>query len=188
MNKFILYAMLIMVVSCNNLKLPKKQANPLIEGYYMGFAPFEKNYLFIKNDCIIVDQIHVEKFPRSLISDTLFFNSRDNNWTGKLFSFYYYKNHFHLRNLKYTTHKNRFRIKLRNDEVYYKENINSDKNYGVWREYYISQIRSNPKEEMLRVKKFTALIDRYSLYNKIGGYSHQDFLLLFEKIKLEFNF
>ena len=41
---------------------------------------------------------------------------------------------------------------------------------------------------MLKVKKFTALIDRYSLYNKIGGYSHQDFLLLFEKIKLELNF
>lgn len=163
---------------CSAQSAPGKGGARMPEGYFYGTDKwFSKVFVQVTSGKAIADFVHVEKFPRSLYSDTLVYDAGTNTWTGKTATVVE-KNG----NYKITMRKGSSSITIKANEVYYKEEANRMKNAGYARGYYEQYVMSSANREAAQAK-YKELEKQYNIPELATTLQHVDFVKEYDKFK-----
>lgn len=187
MKKMLLIFQFATLMGCLYAVGQNKLTTKIQDGYYYGSDKlFNIAFLKMMKDTAIADFIVFQKFPRAVLTDTLLYNVANNIWLGRKSKLYQKKGKYHLATLTDSTTFGKSDIRIYLDEALYKKKINEYKSLAVWREYYENNLKKNRnKEEVTR--QFTALEKKYNLNKLAKTLIHSEFLVEFEKFKLELN-
>ncbi len=129
---------------CYNLSDQVFYDTKILNGYYYGNDKmFTSVFVKISGDTAFVDFIFFQKYPRELLSDTLFY--QDNHiFTGRIVNILPESNKYYIcTNQESKVFGNKVKIKIKSNELYYQKHIDEFKNYAVWHECYSEFMRKN---------------------------------------------
>jgi hypothetical protein len=190
MKKLILiFALFPFLTSLRSVPHTSNYSSGIPDGFYVGSDKlFTLVFLKISNDTAFVDFIHVEKFPRSLYSDTLLHDQATETWKGKTSRLYKKRQSYFVATTGSntevpTTKKNPVenRIKIKANEIYYKQHADVKRNAAVWRKTYEDFLNTSDNDP----GKLEALQNKFELENLIRSLPHPEFMKIFEKFKAE---
>lgn len=142
------------------------------QGYYAGSDYlFSTIFLKVDKDTAFADLVQIEKFPRNLHSDTLFY--KDGKWAGASTQLF-------RKNGKYFVRMNAMKVKVRQDEVYYLAHSDQVRNSGMARSVYES-MAGNDSTKL----KHERLAEKYKLHEMINTMKHADFIKAFAAFRAE---
>ncbi len=175
--KYIIFLFLLMIGSISCLSQKKmvfdEATEKLSKTYYVSFKSNIHVLLKVENDIVAVDFVCWDKFPRQLVSDTLFFDENTQCYVGKISTIRSKKGEPYI-----SADKDNsfffydFLQPLKDDEVGYSEHL-KEKNYAVWHELSI-EYREKMATESLR--DFFEIGEERNISNKLETYSFDDFM------------
>ena len=179
-NTWIILSCAGLLAACSRPAVPGTAAAHAPDGYYYGSDRLFTN-VFVKlaHDTAFADFIHVEKFPRALLTDTLLYDAGQNAWRGSTSKLYQKGNAWRIANNppRFTSG-----IKIKPDETYYKEHIDAQKNFALSRKDYEDYFRKNENNPEA-AKKYAALESKYDIGHLSATLKHAEFLKEYEKFK-----
>jgi len=181
-NTWIILACAGMLAACSRPAMPGTAAAHAPGGYYFGSDRlFTTVFVKLAHDTAIADFIYVEKFPRALYTDTLLYNAGQNAWQGSISRLYQKRNSWRI-----ATGSPHFasRIKIKPNETYYKEHIDAQKNFALFREDYEEYFKKNENNAAARTK-YAELESKYDIGRLSQTLKHAEFLKEYEKFKAE---
>lgn len=161
---------------CSAQSVPGKGGAKMPDGYFYGTDKlFSKVFVRVTNDKAVADFIHMEKFARSLYSDTLVYNAGNNTWTGKTATVV-------EKNGNYKISRGKSSITIKANEAYYKEEADRLKNAGYARGYYEQYVMNSSNKEAAQMK-YKELEKQYNIPQLASTLAHADFLKDYENFK-----
>lgn len=170
-----------MCLCCNTSRQVTVYAR-MSNGYYHGNDKlFTDAFVKVVDDTAFVDFILFEKYPRELLSDTLFYDSANQMFLGRISGIIFKNGRYHISTVKESIiFGKKAEIKLNPDELYYRNNINQRKNHVVWYQSYRAYMSNNNNKVEAR-KYFQEQGKKNSMKSMINTLSHADFLKALDK-------
>lgn len=185
--KHSIFSILIIIVciSCSSRKevLFNATMNRLPETLYVSLEGNPHVFIKSKQDSVFVDFVLWEKYPRQLLSDTLYFDDNTYSYLGRFSTIcsingklcvYVYK--YHTNSLQYLPQK----IYVKENVVDYNKNIH-EKNYAIWREFAIEYQEKTGDSLLVHFHKVSQQRD---IKNKLDSYSFAEFVKEIEKCRI----
>ncbi|MGN6420906.1 MAG: hypothetical protein ACTHMC_25570 [Pseudobacter sp.] len=160
----------------------------LDNGYYRSGNGFSTTFFEVNGDTAYADFILIDKFPRELESDTLYYNAASQSWKsdksqlareGKI---YRYTSVYTCNTCSVEKEYN-IRSELKKDKKLTRQYIDSYKNYAAVNEFHSFVIR---QDTLSRINPhYYELKEKVSFFSNLNTISHAEFLKEFAKFKKE---
>lgn len=175
--KSVLFFFMLMIISISclsqNNKCFKETSFMPPEACYVSFENNIHVFLKVGIDCVYVDFVFWDKYPRQLVSDTLFFDPKTQKYSGKISVIDSRNDNIYIsskRNKEIFFYDISQPIKC--DSVEYRNNI-KEKNYAIWHELSI-EYRERTNENTLH--HFFEIGCQRNIKNKLETYSYDEFI------------
>ncbi|HVK49194.1 MAG TPA: hypothetical protein VM488_15145 [Pseudobacter sp.] len=177
------------ILSSCYFKPTKFAANSrLQDGFYRSGNGWANTYFRVSGDTAFADFILIDKFPRELESDTLYYHVASQSWKshkgqlaqqGKL---YQYTSYYTCNTCSVEKQYN-IKSELRKDTKLNQQYIDTYKNYAVVNEFHSYVIR---QDTLSRINpKYYTLKEKVPLFSNLNSISHAEFLKEFARFKKE---
>lgn len=187
MTKTMNFLLVMIMIFCNNLSGQVNDDPKIPDGYYYGNDHLFTNvFVNVSYDTAFVDIIFIQKYPRDIISDTLFYNNDDLMFVGKITKILLHDGEKYIHTIEESTvFGKKFEIQLNSDEAYYKDHIDKYKNYASWYQCYSEFLMKHNKGEAR--KYFRELEKKNDVKLIMDTCSYKDFVRTMNRIKKELN-
>lgn len=166
------------ISGCSAQSVPGKEGTRMPDGYFYGTDKlFTEVFVKVTSDKAVADFVHIEKFPRSLYSDTLVYNAGNNTWTGKTATVMEKNGQY-----KIVAGKRNSPITIQPNEAHYKEEADRLKNAGYARGYYEQYVKNSSNKEAADMR-YKELEKQYNILQLATTLPHAGFLKEYEKFK-----
>lgn len=177
------------ILSSCYFKPTKFEANSRLDnGFYRSGNGFSTTFFQVNGDTAYADFILIDKFPRELESDTLYYNPSSQSWksnksqlaqAGKI---YQYTSVYTCNTCSVEKEYN-IRSELKKDKKLTRQYIDSYKNYAAVNEFHSFVIRQDTLSKIN--PKYYELKEKVSFFSNLNSISHAEFLKEFTQFKKE---
>lgn len=162
----------------------------LDNGFYRSGNGFSTTFFQVIGDTVYADFILIDKFPRELESDTLYYSAASQSWKsnkGQLAQegrIYQYTSVYTCNTCSVEKEYN-IRSELKKDKKLTRQHIDSYKNYAVVNEFHSFLIR---QDTLSRINpNYYELKEKVPLFSNLNNISHAEFLKEFAQFKKQVN-
>lgn len=186
MKNFIFLTIWIFVcISCSSQKnVFDKTTDTLSSNYFVSFENNIHIFLKVERDGVFADFILWDKYPRLLVSDTLFFDDHTCCYVGEKSTIYSKmgKPYIHIKKDNIVFFHDILQC-IENDEFEYKKNI-KEKNYAIWHELSIEYRKKTGTNSLIILNEIG---QQRNINKKLEEYSFDDFVKEIELCRVLLN-
>lgn len=171
-----------LIISSNIFNTLSIDMDKIPSGYYHGGDKISTGvFVKIESDKAIADFILKDKYPRELLTDTLYYRQNDNTWQGKVSEIYQKQEKYYVRS-KATLFifGSKKEIRIKTDENYYKY-IDEYKNLAVLHMFHDEYQKKNG-DKANSEEHFQEILRKYNLSQV---QKHENYLIELKKLESE---
>ncbi|MBC7950147.1 MAG: hypothetical protein H7Y42_19845 [Chitinophagaceae bacterium] len=169
----------LLIASKSNSQALSIPRSDLADGYYRGHSFMMAGYVRVSNDTAIADFIQLDKMPRDLHTDTLFYDAVEETWKGKTARLYKKGRTWRIENeMPWFA----ARMKIKEDEKVYKSQINIQKNLALERKGYEEYFKEKGST-VEATQQYGAVRKKFDIYQLATTLTHAEFLVEYAKFK-----
>lgn len=169
----------ILLTGCfQGTKFPYNRRLP--NGYYENWKYSPTLYLKISNDTAFADFIIIDKFPRNLISDTLFYNSAAKYWKSEQNILQQSGAYYEFFNISNQGRRKVVIRTIRTNKLLNKKTVDRTKNYA-----YVNREQTKYQQVATDRSRYNRIRQKFGLFDSLEIMSHEELIIAFEKFKVE---
>lgn len=171
----------LLLISCINKATKFPYNTRLPDGYYENWAYTPTLYLKISHDTAFADFMIIEKFPRSLSSDTLFYEPSGKNWKSNNWMLLQSGAYYELSPIYSDGNRHKALVrKIRTNKLLNKQTVDRNKNYA-----FVNLEQSRYQKGSNNTNRFYQIKQKYAFFDSLDIMSHEQLLISFKKFREE---